>query len=126
MIFILKLTENINNVLVPSGSSENDFDSFYEDTMKFKSYLKKEFEETRALLKCIPAVVVTLFVVSVISMNILANKTLTKIHSNLMQINPFFFGFGKQRLSATKKETLKNSTAWHHWDGIALRCGSAN
>ena len=47
--------------------------------MKFKSYLKKEFEETRALLKCIPAVVVTLFVVSVISMNILANKTLVQL-----------------------------------------------
>ena len=47
--------------------------------MKLKAYLKKEFEETRALLKCIPAVVMTLFVVSVVSMNILANKTLVQL-----------------------------------------------
>ena len=38
--------------------------------------LKKEREETVILLGCIPATVVTLFVVSVICMNLLANKTL--------------------------------------------------
>ena len=38
--------------------------------------LKKEREETVILLRCIPATVVSLFVVSVICMNLLANKTL--------------------------------------------------
>ena len=47
--------------------------------MKFKAFIKKEIDETRVLLKCIPAVVVTLFVVSVVSMNILANKTLVQL-----------------------------------------------
>ena len=41
-----------------------------------KAWLKKEKEETVILLRCIPAAVVTLFVVSVICMNLLANKTL--------------------------------------------------
>lgn len=44
--------------------------------MKLKQWLKKEKEETSILLKSIPAIVVTLFVVSVICMNLLANKTL--------------------------------------------------
>ena len=44
--------------------------------MKIKALLKKEKEETVILLRCIPATVVTLFVVSVICMNLLANKTL--------------------------------------------------
>lgn len=39
-------------------------------------FIKKEKEETMILLRCIPATVVTLFVVSVICMNLLANKTL--------------------------------------------------
>ena len=43
--------------------------------MKF-SRLKQEKEETAILLRCIPATVVSLFVVSVICMNLLANKTL--------------------------------------------------
>ena len=47
--------------------------------MKFKAFIKKEIDETRVLLKCIPALVVTLFVVSVVSMNILANKTLVQL-----------------------------------------------
>ena len=38
--------------------------------------IKKEKEETELLLRCIPATVVSLFVVSVICMNLLANKTL--------------------------------------------------
>ena len=41
-----------------------------------KKLIKREKEETAILLRCIPATVVTLFVVSVICMNILANKTL--------------------------------------------------
>lgn len=40
------------------------------------SWLKREKEETKILLRCIPATVVSLFVVSVICMNLLANKTL--------------------------------------------------
>ena len=47
--------------------------------MKFKAFIKNEIEETRVLLKCIPVVGVTLFVVSVVSMNILANKTLVQL-----------------------------------------------
>lgn len=39
-------------------------------------WFKKEKEETAILLRCIPATVVSLFVVSVICMNLLANKTL--------------------------------------------------
>ena len=41
-----------------------------------KNLIKREKEETAILLRCIPATVVTLFVVSVICMNLLANKTL--------------------------------------------------
>lgn len=42
-------------------------------------WIKKEIEETRVLLRCIPSIVVTLFVVSVISMNLLANKTIVQL-----------------------------------------------
>ncbi|MBQ4146297.1 MAG: VUT family protein [Clostridia bacterium] len=42
-------------------------------------YIKKEQKETSMLLRCIPATVVTLFVVSVICMNLLANKTLLQV-----------------------------------------------
>lgn len=41
--------------------------------------LKKEFEKTRVLLRCIPQSVLTLFIVSVICMNLLANKTLVQL-----------------------------------------------
>jgi len=41
-------------------------------------WLKKEREETAILLRSIPATVVSLFVVSVICMNLLANKTLVQ------------------------------------------------
>lgn len=43
-----------------------------------KELLRSNFKEFRILLNSIPATVVTLFVVSVISMNLLANKTLIK------------------------------------------------
>jgi uncharacterized integral membrane protein (TIGR00697 family) len=46
---------------------------------KIKAFIKREREETRVLLRCIPATVVTLFVVSVICMNLLANKTLLQL-----------------------------------------------
>ena len=46
---------------------------------KIKSWIKKEKEETALLLHCIPTTVVTLFVVSVICMNLLANKTLLQL-----------------------------------------------
>ena len=39
-------------------------------------WIKRELEETEILLRCIPATAVSLFVVSVICMNLLANKTL--------------------------------------------------
>ena len=44
--------------------------------MKIKQILKNEKEEMSILLKSIPSIIVTLFVVSVICMNLLANKTL--------------------------------------------------
>lgn len=43
------------------------------------NFIKNEIKETKLLLRSIPSVVVTLFVVSVISMNLLANKTLLKL-----------------------------------------------
>ena len=46
---------------------------------KIIEYIKKEQKETSMLLRCIPATVVTLFVVSVICMNLLANKTLLQV-----------------------------------------------
>ncbi len=46
---------------------------------KFLDIIKKEKEETQILLRCIPSIVVTLFVVSVICMNLLANKTLLQL-----------------------------------------------
>ena len=44
-----------------------------------KKRAKRELTEYRLLLQSIPSVVVTLFVVSVISMNLLANKTLLQL-----------------------------------------------
>lgn len=44
--------------------------------MKPREYVAREAAEYRLLLKSIPATVVTLFVVSVVCMNLLANKTL--------------------------------------------------
>ena len=43
------------------------------------SWFKKELDETKVLLHSIPSLVVTLFVVSVICMNILANKTILQL-----------------------------------------------
>lgn len=45
-------------------------------SLALKNWILKEKEETEILLRCIPAAAVTLFVVSVICMNLLANKTL--------------------------------------------------
>ena len=44
----------------------------------FPDRLKKERRETEILLRCIPSTAVSLFVVSVICMNLLANKTLVQ------------------------------------------------
>ena len=46
---------------------------------KIKNYLKKEKRQSEILLRSIPATVMTLFVVSVVCMNLLANKTLVKL-----------------------------------------------
>ena len=46
---------------------------------KIKNWIEKEITETVLLLRCIPTTVVTLFVVSVICMNLLANKTLLQL-----------------------------------------------
>lgn len=44
--------------------------------VRLTSIIKNEIRETSILLRCIPATATTLFVVSVICMNLLANKTL--------------------------------------------------
>ena len=46
---------------------------------KIKNWIQREILETKILLRSIPAIVVTLFVVSVICMNLLANKTLVQL-----------------------------------------------
>lgn len=46
---------------------------------RIKRKIKREMEETEILLRSLPAMVVTLFVVSVICMNLLANKTLLQL-----------------------------------------------
>ena len=46
---------------------------------KIKMWFIKELKETKILLRSIPTLVVTLFVVSVICMNLLANKTLVQL-----------------------------------------------
>ena len=46
---------------------------------KFKAWMHNEREEFRLLLRSIPATAVSLFVVSVICMNLLANKTLLQL-----------------------------------------------
>jgi len=48
--------------------------------MRMKTIFHKEKNEFGLLLRSIPATVVTLFVVSVISMNLLANKTLLQVN----------------------------------------------
>ncbi|MBQ8895744.1 MAG: queuosine precursor transporter [Clostridia bacterium] len=44
-----------------------------------KNWLKKEIKQSSILLRSIPATVMTLFVVSVVCMNLLANKTLLQL-----------------------------------------------
>jgi len=46
---------------------------------KYRSFFKSEWIEYKLLLRSIPATVVTLFVVSVVCMNLLANKTLLSL-----------------------------------------------
>ncbi len=46
---------------------------------RLKEFISNEKKETQLLLRSIPATVVTLFVVSVICMNLLANKTLLQV-----------------------------------------------
>lgn len=46
---------------------------------KLKKYIQNEHKETSILFRSIPAPIVTLFVVSVICMNLLANKTLLQL-----------------------------------------------
>lgn len=46
--------------------------------ISLRERIKREKEETELLLRCIPATVVSLFVVSIVCMNLLANKTLVQ------------------------------------------------
>lgn len=48
------------------------------EALSIKEWIKIEKKETGILLRCIPATTVSLFVVSVICMNLLANKTLVQ------------------------------------------------
>ena len=48
-------------------------------TLAARAWIRREREETSVLLRCIPATVVSLFVVSVVSMNLLA-KYLKSLH----------------------------------------------
>lgn len=45
-------------------------------TFSFVSWIMRERQETEILFRCIPSAVVSLFVVSIVCMNLLANKTL--------------------------------------------------
>ena len=47
-------------------------------SLSLTEWLKKEFEETALLLRSVPALAVSLFVVSVVCMNLLANKTIVQ------------------------------------------------
>ncbi len=63
-----------------TSGKDNKTSVVQEKTMSgIKNYLSREKKETTILLRCIPASVVTLFVVSVICMNLLANKTLLQL-----------------------------------------------
>ncbi|MBQ9833507.1 MAG: VUT family protein [Clostridia bacterium] len=50
------------------------------NTFSFTAWILREKKETELLLRCIPSTVVSLFVVSVICMNLLANKTLIQTY----------------------------------------------
>ena len=56
-----------------------DRDNYPQKMIRSKKMLKQEFTKLNILLRSIPATVVTLFVVSVICMNLLANKTLLQL-----------------------------------------------
>ena len=47
-------------------------------SLSLAEWIKKEFEETALLLRSVPALAVSLFVVSVVCMNLLANKTIVQ------------------------------------------------
>ncbi len=51
---------------------------FYFQGEKVKEYINREIKQSAVLMRSIPSVVVSLFVVSVICMNLLANKTLVQ------------------------------------------------
>ena len=75
--FGLKKSESYG-ILVSENEKSRDF-LRRNSMIKIKNWLRKEKEETAILLRCIPATVVTLFVVSVVCMNLLANKTLLQL-----------------------------------------------
>ena len=50
-----------------------------QQSLSFGGRVKKEWSETKLLMRSIPSVVVALFVVSVVTMNLLANKTLVQV-----------------------------------------------
>lgn len=49
---------------------------------RFKKFCRDEYVEVKLLLRSIPALVVTLFAVSVVLMNILANKTIVSLYNS--------------------------------------------
>ena len=60
--------------------SDTEYNMKTQPKNRFMEKLKREREETAILLRSIPAIVVSLFVVSVICMNLLANKTLVQTY----------------------------------------------
>lgn len=55
---------------------DNRINNNEKSSLSISNWIKREKKETEILLRCIPATTVSLFVVSVICMNLLANKTL--------------------------------------------------
>ena len=55
---------------------DNKINNNEKSSLSISNWIKREKKETEILLRCIPATTVSLFVVSVICMNLLANKTL--------------------------------------------------
>lgn len=57
---------------------KNKITNLTKEKFNFELWVKKEIKETTILFRSLPAIIVSLFVVSVVCMNLLANKTLVQ------------------------------------------------
>jgi len=57
---------------------ESKKDTKKKNSFKLMNFIKKEIKELTILFRCLPSLIVTLFVTSVICMNLLANKTIVQ------------------------------------------------